>query len=336
MPGFLNIDEDKVVKCYFKKKSSIAIASWFNVSPGKIQSVLKKKNITLGFNKKYTVDECYFKKINTHEKAYFLGFLFADGCVRKVRKSNPRLKSYELKLKIHKKDIEILRQFKRALKSTASIKKEKGTNCNAICVYNKNIVNDLINLGCVQTKSLVLEFPKQIPKKYWRSFILGYFDGDGCIYINKNGYATCSFVGTDSFLSVLNLYLASRLDIPLKKIQHTQGKACALAITGSNNLVRLRKFLYKCSPVYLTRKKKIFNKIIYQTKHEINKNISTSLKKHTFLQYKKNKTLIKKWESMYDILKNHKKWCKARIYECCTGEKEDAYGFIWEYGKINA
>lgn len=45
------------------------------------------------------------------------------------------------------------------------------------------MANDLINLGCIPRKTLVLKFPNEstVPKQLIKHFIRGYMDGDGCI-----------------------------------------------------------------------------------------------------------------------------------------------------------
>lgn len=44
---------------------------------------------------------------------------------------------------------------------------------------------DLCNLGCIPQKSLTLTFPTCLPENLMASFILGYFDGDGCVWNGK-------------------------------------------------------------------------------------------------------------------------------------------------------
>ena len=46
---------------------------------------------------------------------------------------------------------------------------------------SKKLCLDLTKLGAVRNKSLILTFPKFITDELMSSFILGYFDGDGCV-----------------------------------------------------------------------------------------------------------------------------------------------------------
>ena len=58
----------------------------------------------------------------------------------------------------------------------------KTTNCRFRISFNsKKLCSDLTRLGAVRNKSLILTFPKFITDELMPSFILGYFDGDGCV-----------------------------------------------------------------------------------------------------------------------------------------------------------
>ena len=57
---------------------------------------------------------------------------------------------------------------------------------------------ELIKKGVVPRKSLILTYPKYIPDELQRYFLRGYQDGDGGIFVYKNGGHT-GFVGTEEF-----------------------------------------------------------------------------------------------------------------------------------------
>jgi len=79
---------------------------------------LKKKNIIVmkKRSKNITFDESYFECVDTEYKAYFLGFISADGCVRQRTK-----KCKLLSININKKDIDILEKFKVAINFSGEI-----------------------------------------------------------------------------------------------------------------------------------------------------------------------------------------------------------------------
>ena len=122
--------------------------------------------------RKYKLNVNYFNKIDTHEKAYVLGFLYADGSNR----------GDGITFTQNMERVDILENIKKALDSETPIR-ETCPGHYSLEVFSDIIVKDVENLGVVRNKSLILQFPTQIqvPEEFMSSFILGYFDGDGCI-----------------------------------------------------------------------------------------------------------------------------------------------------------
>jgi len=61
--------------------------------------------------------------------------------------------------------------------------------------------DDLIALGCIPRKSLLLKFPtsNQVPEHLIRHFIRGYFDGDGH-FTNTEKCFEAGYIGTEDFI----------------------------------------------------------------------------------------------------------------------------------------
>ena len=73
-----------------------------------------------------------------------------------------------------------------------------------LSVCNKHFKEQLITLGCVPRKSLILTFPSITifkNKELVYDFIRGYVDGDGCLTFSKNGRLNLSVLGTKEFLT---------------------------------------------------------------------------------------------------------------------------------------
>ena len=126
------------------------------------------------------VNEDYFNKINTSEKAYFLGFIMADGNMY-LRSNN----KYQFSIKIKSSDKDILLKFAKAIefnpeKITERNEERNGTitRCAEIKIYNQAFCNSLVNLGVVPRKT-GKEYMPLIPKELEKDFIRGYIDGDG-------------------------------------------------------------------------------------------------------------------------------------------------------------
>lgn len=145
------------------------------------------------------VDETLFDEIDTEEKAYWLGFIFADG--------NISATDFRVTLNLSIKDESHLLKFKEFLKYTGNISYTHGEHPGCrIFFRSKHMWNSLNNLGCTPAKSLTLNFPEQSVFKYpylIKHFIRGYCDGDGflgCYLRNDKHFCEIGFVGTESFL----------------------------------------------------------------------------------------------------------------------------------------
>lgn len=130
----------------------------------------------------------YFKEINTKDKAYWLGFLFADGCLID--------KHYRIRLGLKTTDIESIKKFihdiggnlekikTRTDKRSLGGRPEKEYSTSYVYVDNKIFYSYLLKCGLFQNKTLLIQVPECIKTNSQENiyaFIQGYFDGDGCI-----------------------------------------------------------------------------------------------------------------------------------------------------------
>lgn len=208
-------------------------------------------------NKKYKYNDYFFNKIDTQEKAYWLGFLYADGYV-----------SYEghIKLALQESDVNHLRKFTKAIgDSDIKLHYNKKTKSYSIGISNIKMGKDLADKGCFQKKSLKLKFPnnKQVPEKYIRHFIRGYFDGDGCIHLSKKNKSggIFSLIGTFDFLDGIKKEF-EKLDLqnPIK-LYHNKNhneNTYFISIGNIKDITKIYKYLYNYSNVFLDRKKDKF------------------------------------------------------------------------------
>ncbi len=74
---------DQVIERYKNGESARVISKSFGISPPSIYGLLKRRSIERRTysetSRKYSLNETYFNNIDCQEKAYFLGFLYADG-----------------------------------------------------------------------------------------------------------------------------------------------------------------------------------------------------------------------------------------------------------------
>lgn len=133
-------------------------------------------------NRRHSIDSSYFDNIDTQEKAYWLGFIWADGCISKTgpRGSGPN----RLRLAQKWSEKEHLEKFQKALKSDYEIKPVEHDNGHTVAQLDINcrpLCEALQNLG-YDIKPKRCHIPP-IPRSLLPHFIRGYFDGDGALSI---------------------------------------------------------------------------------------------------------------------------------------------------------
>lgn len=207
-----------------------------------IRNLLNKHNINSRGNKQgYPRDEFYFNKIDSEEKAYWLGFLYADGCVH----------SNNNEVSINITDKEHIEKFKKAIKAsnhkiTATQDKRfsKAKTLYQFAIKDKQLHKDLIKWGCVPQKSLLLNKIPNIPRDYISHFLRGYFDGDGSLhYLQGTNNYRISFIGTKDFLSDVQKELQTNVSLQA----NIAGKAFVLQLAGRKQVERILKYLYQDS-----------------------------------------------------------------------------------------
>lgn len=255
------------VKDLYEKEnlSSLKIAKLMNCSKLPILKALHELNATIRKEpvRKYTINKYYFDEIDTEEKAYWLGFLYADGCV--FRRS--------LLVRLSSIDKGHLEKLKKCLDSNAPIKTGKQNSFGAITEYvileinNAYMVNSLKRLGCIENKTHTLKYPiiEIVPEKFQYDFIRGFLDGDGSIKhtkLNKkrgliDKLYEVSFTGTEKMLKGIQGVLKTNT-IP----KENKKKHCWEYRFGGNlQVIEILNKLYKNATVYLDRKYKIYNEL---------------------------------------------------------------------------
>ena len=120
----------------------------------------------------------YFENIDSPEKAYCLGVIYADGCVYK-RTDRPTGFRVELKMK----DLDVIKYVHKQLNLKGKI--YTYTDGYKLATSCTKMGQDLINLGCVPRKTFIIEKPK-IDDEFIYPFLLGIIDGDGSLSLDRN------------------------------------------------------------------------------------------------------------------------------------------------------
>lgn len=188
----LKLAVEEYISNYKNHPSITKIASKYKIDRNALSNRLKELGYeVINHQNKLLFDDTMFDSIDTEEKAYWLGFWYADGYLDS-RPLNPNTKpKYGLELSLKGKDFTHLEKFNIFMKHSKNIVKISETKCGTtICkrcrwvVTNKHLWQTLNSLGCTPKKSLTIVFPDSSIFKspdLIKHFIRGYWDGDGCL-----------------------------------------------------------------------------------------------------------------------------------------------------------
>lgn len=180
----LNINEEAEIinlytNCHYSQKQ---IAEKYNCCTETIHKILIRNNIPIVVQarKNREQNNNYFDAIDSEHKAYWLGFIFADGCIDKN----------QLSIEINEKDIELLKQFKQDLNlnSTISMRKRKTGNMCCIRMSSPHLCESLAKYGIVANKTKETKHLPYIDKEFLPHFLRGLIDGDGWINLAEGRY----------------------------------------------------------------------------------------------------------------------------------------------------
>lgn len=230
---------------YAKGESICKISKELNISRSRFSLFLKENNVDVERypHKKY-INEKIFERIDTEEKAYWLGFLYADGAV-----SSGNRNDIELSLSIS--DLNHVDKFKKFIEFEGKLIKDY-YRCR-VSFKNKKIKNDLIKLGCTPKKSLTLTFPTeiQVPNNLIHHFVRGYFDGDGSVTITEKTRCI-NFVGTYDML--YHICKLSNINGKIYKANSISDKVYRIQTSNKKDIVNMYNFLYKDCTIFMQRK----------------------------------------------------------------------------------
>lgn len=226
---------------------------------------ISEEDLFISNHGKYHVNQDYFEVIDNEWKAYWLGFLYADGCVT-IKKDGGKVKN-SLSISLKVEDKEHVQKFLNSVQSDTIVRECK-TNYKdyysaKATINNQKICRDLYNQGCTPKKTFTLKFPN-LRDDLIRHFVRGYFDGDGCISINKkNKSVIVSFVGTEDILENITQIFMKECGA-IHPVFQKNGYKNNIVSVGWGNIYTCKKiyqYLYKDCNIYLDRKLKKFDTV---------------------------------------------------------------------------
>lgn len=170
-----------MVEAYQSGNSQEQIGSMFGYSKRVYKRILLEQGIHIRnhaeANRHLAIDQTFFDLIDTEAKAYWLGFITADGAIQISRNVST------LVIGLSTEDSQHLYKFKAALQSEHPVKfgKSKDHDITYIQIACKRLVEALGELGVGPNKGPTVQPCSKVPEHLLSAYWRGVFDGDGCI-----------------------------------------------------------------------------------------------------------------------------------------------------------
>lgn len=253
------------------------IRNKYNISRGTWDYYIRYKLGLSCDRRKHKANDLFFHKIDTEEKAYLLGFLYADGYLASDGRIGCRLNI---------DDIEIIKLLQKHIAQQSPIEYTNNQNFKrkqqvSIRWKSSQMYKDLQNLGfCIDKTHENSNIFKYIPINLKNHFIRGYCDGDGSIRFEKHKtkkYYRCSvsFVnGSNQILNDINNWFIENYKCSgvLKKHKNYY----RLSYEKASDAFIISKHLYENANIFLKRKyNNAINMINYRTNTELTGKIKT-------------------------------------------------------------
>lgn len=216
-------------------------------STNTISKVIDKYNIPRRAKKKnINKDLSLFKDLTSFETQYWIGYICADGSIQY------NVSSRVYKVSLYSKDYEIIEKFQNYFGEIVCIHKSKKDLYEAY-ISSKELCEYFINeLNITPNKTLSLN-----PNiEYTNNFILGYFDGDGCIVNStddRKRYESNLTSGSLIFLEKIKEEL-DKQNIHSFIYKHNDCNAYKIRIDRKVDSEKFYKWMYKDHIPCLSRK----------------------------------------------------------------------------------
>ena len=277
MPLKLEHHKDYILNEFDKGTSVADISRQLGEYAQPVSTLIKKYRNLKTLSKNGTFNYNYFSNIDSHEKAYFLGFIAGDGCLIVDKRSN----CISLTITIHNKDRIILERMRQAFEMTRPLYEITSKDHVRLLLSHPTFIADIMKYGITPNKSLTMpNIIPNIPEPFRNSFILGLFDADGSVTVrvatynnNKRGTKVEQLQQSVQFRCTeeIDVGICKELNIASYYINKSAGIP-NLAISARSEFIKFYEGIYKDCPIFLNRKHDKFLPIVRQ-----DKTISSSL-----------------------------------------------------------
>lgn len=243
-----------IVELYKAGKTTSELGKLYGVSSVTISNYLKAEGVqTRKGPRGKNVNHNTFRTIDNEAKAYWLGFLMADGFVHT---------NNMVGLALAEKDLNHLRKYKKFMGSEHKIVSWEAayddtcepTTAHRLMFRSKVMTKDLKHHGIGKRKTGNESIPRTVPQSLMRHFIRGLWDGDGTIFRDECGKVRYSLVGNYELLTELAHILYKEANTRLANvIKHKT--IHSISYGSASDVAKLTAYFYDDATVYLERKR---------------------------------------------------------------------------------
>lgn len=281
---FSEEQKNLVVKLYKEYGSAPKVGKLFGVGNHVIEKILKERGVErIGVGRRtYQINERYFDKIDTSNKAYILGFLYADGSNVKSKRT--------VSMSLEERDRDILEDIRNEIGSERPLEFIDYSNkCDfgytyknqyRLLLFSSHMCNTLEQIGMIPNKSLVVDFPT-LPNEFIRHFVRGLFDGDGSVYRNKyknrNSYQhiltiTSTLMLCEKLVDIVENTLG--INCHIYDASNHNGITKVFNISGKNQIKKFMDWIYDDADLKLQRKYDRYIQYFYSDEKNINNTLT--------------------------------------------------------------
>jgi hypothetical protein len=205
------------------------------------------------YKTKYLTNQTLMDSIDTEEKAYWLGFFYADAYNKET--------TGQIIIELQERDKDHLHKcanfFGKPREPFLQLKNKGKYRAYRLELNGRYLSNRLKEKGCHRAKSFTITFPQWLDENLTKHFVRGYFDGDGCIYIHQDQLGI-EIISTQEMITSLSELLKINIDVK-PRISHPErytDNTYRLDFGGSRQVLRFCEWIYKDATVFLDRKHK--------------------------------------------------------------------------------
>jgi hypothetical protein len=250
-----NSQRSDIAQKYADGSSGLRLSNEYSISVARVQRIATAAGVALRgqseASRVYGCDHNFFDIIDTEAKAYWLGFIMADGCVTDRNR---------IKVAIAASDVGHVEKLRTALRSDHPVRithSEGGFNPHdsaEFSIRSDALVAGLAAHGVCERKSLTAT-PPMLSADMTRHFWRGMVDGDGYITSTDRGGRLRWSIGLTGSLATSEAFAAFAASIcGTKSTVQRNNSIWKLTVSGNTKARAVMDHLYGNAAVYLDRK----------------------------------------------------------------------------------